>query len=453
MHGVISFTGATSCESKELSRLQIFLHQFQTTPLTDTEQRSAQSSSGDDSDNDERQDKETKLATESVSIPRQQALEDADEKSHSENFQPSTNATQNNESLLNHPGENKVIEYGNAVDTIVEKDIEKTNAGEPSSVQTSVIQSDNGVNRIPTVVNPVDTQTSTSVGNQAYYQDVDRTVPFSATNNALLNKYSTKYDSTNINVSCETPNLSYQPYQNPGVYPYQPDAQVYSHYEHHAHYSQHHNSLIDHEQLHSRENDPNVVPTDQRSYTSLSTGSQHDSNHSSVKAEPRNASSPGPSSSTTNWPTYIPIPNMEIPDYSQCQQYTDYCRPETRGFIDTPATANEKSLCDPMLAGASDVDDLAHLESQAFPVPASSAPLYPGTVKYEAEPFSLARSRQYSDQYQRSVIHSTVTESGGENHKKSVKVPAGNYKSFHKLMVLIKLLLYTNLSITLHHAS
>ena len=288
-------------------------------------------------------------------------------------------------------------------------------------VQTSVIKSDNVTNRIPTIVETSDAQTEPNAGVQIYYQEVERLQQFSEADGGLLDKYGACIPN-NVNATCETQNIAYQSYQSQPNYSYQPDAQVYSHYEQTAQYNQPHAALNDDEQISTQEDDPGVIRPDQRSYTSLSSASQHETKYSSVKTEPRTVS-PGPSTSATNWPTYIPVPNVDMTDYNQYQQYGEYPRQDTRTFSGSAINVPGKSVCDPMLAGSSDMDDLSHLESQPFQVPVTSAPMYSTAIKFENEPFNLTRQRQYGEQYQRTVIQSTESEIG--KPKKSVKVPAG----------------------------
>ena len=287
--------------------------------------------------------------------------------------------------------------------------------------ENSAINTDDVNNRIPTVVETsVGHIDPVSVGDQVYYQEVDRIENFSETDDALLDKYGTCVPGTG-NVPCQTQNVPYQSYQCQPVYSYQPDtAQVYSHYQQQQ-FNQQQTSVNNHDQT-SQEGDSRVSQTDQRNFTSLSSDSQQESKPTAVKSEPENVS-PGPPASTVNWPTYIPVPNVDMTDYQHCQQYGDYAKQEARDYSGTTLNVPAKPICDPMLAG-SEMDDLAQLENQAYQVPTTSGPVCSTSVKYEYEPFNLTRSRQYGDQYNRTVAHASEQET---KPKKVVKVPAGKF--------------------------
>ena len=248
--------------------------------------------------------------------------------------------------------------------------------------------------------------------NEVYFQEVDRIDNFSATESALLDKYGSCVPTDGTIPGCNT-NPLYQPYHCPPTYPYQQDAQVYSHYDQYAPYDQNQNTAFNDQQT-SQEHENTINSNEHRNYTSPSTESQNDSRHSSVKTEPEN-SSPIPPVSASNWSSYVPLSNMDMPEYNQYHQYDDYNKEGTRAYNESVLNVPETSMGDPMLSGP----DMGNL-STTYNMATTTAPAYSSAVKYERD--SLAHASAYTGQYQKGMINASETD---VKPKKSVRVPAG----------------------------
>ena len=273
-------------------------------------------------------------------------------------------------------------------------------------------------NQIPTAIDTTNTGANIS---EVYYEEVDRIDNFSVADSTLLDKYGSCIPTNGTVPVCNT-NPLYQPYHCPPSYPYQQDAQIYSHYEQFAQYNQQQNTAFNDQQT-TQENENTFNANEQRSYTRLSTESQNDSRQSSVKTEPDN-SSPAPPISTSNWSSYTIIPNMDMPEYNQYHQYGDYNKQDTRAYSEPVLNVPAKPMSDPMLAGQ-EMDDVATLESQAFNMTTSTASVYSSAVKIERD--SVANQSPYAEQYQRGIINASEPD---VKPKKSVRVPAGKLGEF-----------------------